>query len=86
MTQEALLQRNITVVYILTALSNAWFWIAIWVYFYLRVTDYAGIGLLETIMILTYFLGEIPTGAIADLLGKKKTMIISILSKRLALV
>lgn len=79
MTQEALLKRNIFLVYLLTSLSNAWFWIAIWVYFYLRFTDYAGIGLLETAMILTYFLGEIPTGAIADLLGKKKTMIVSYL-------
>ena len=71
------MKRNITLVYILTALNYSWFWIAIWVLFYLRFTDYAGIGLLESVMITTSFLGEIPTGAIGDLLGKKKTLIIA---------
>lgn len=72
--KKGLLRRNIFIVYALTALTNAWFWIAIWVYFYLRFTDYAGIGLLESVMIATYVFGEVPTGAIADLLGKKKTL------------
>ena len=71
------LQRNIFLVYILTALDYAWFWIAIWVLFYLRFTDYAGIGLLEAIMITTSVFAEVPTGAIADLLGKKKTMLVA---------
>ncbi|MBP9690996.1 MFS transporter [Candidatus Woesebacteria bacterium] len=79
MTQKALLKRNIWLVYVLTGLANAWFWIAIWVFYYLRFTDYAGIGLLESIMIATYVLGEIPTGAIADLLGKKRTLTVSFL-------
>jgi len=74
---ERQMKRNITLVYILTALNYSWFWIAIWVLFYLRFTDYAGIGLLESVMITTSFLGEIPTGAIGDLLGKKKTLIIA---------
>lgn len=72
--EKGLLRRNIVIVYALTALTNAWFWIAIWVYFYLRFTDYAGIGLLESVMIATYVFGEVPTGAVADLLGKKKTL------------
>lgn len=42
--------------------------------FYLRFTDYAGIGLLEMVMISTLFLAEIPTGAVADLLGRKMTL------------
>ncbi|MDP4011946.1 MAG: MFS transporter [Candidatus Roizmanbacteria bacterium] len=74
---ERQMKRNISLVYILTALNYSWFWIAIWVLFYLRFTDYAGIGLLESVMITTSFLGEIPTGAIGDLLGKKKTLIIA---------
>lgn len=44
---------------------------------YLRYTDYAGIGLLEAVMITAATLGEIPTGAIADILGKKKAVIIA---------
>ena len=60
--------------YVLTALEYSWFWAAIWVLFYLRFTNYAGIGLLESIMIVTAVVGEVPTGAIADMLGKKKTI------------
>lgn len=47
--------------------------------FYLRFTDYAGIGLLEAIMIITAVFTEIPTGAIADLLGKKNTLLVAYL-------
>lgn len=76
---ERQMKRNISLVYILTALNYSWFWIAIWVLFYLRFIDYAGIGILESVMITTSFLGEIPTGAIGDLLGKKKTLILAFL-------
>jgi len=79
MTESLLLKRNIWLVYTLTALTNAWFWVAIWVFYYLRFTDYAGIGFLESVMIITYVFGEIPTGAVADLLGKKYTMTVSYL-------
>ncbi len=58
-------------------LWRSWFWLGIWVFNYLRYTDYVGIGLLETVMITTATLGEIPTGAIADILGKKKAVIIA---------
>lgn len=68
------LKNNIPLIYILTALDYSLFWAAVWVLFYLRFTDYAGVGLLESIMIITMVLGEIPTGAIADLLGKKYTL------------
>jgi MFS family permease len=71
--------RNIKLVYILSFLRTSWFWLGIWVYYYLRFTNYAGIGLLETIMVLTFTLTEIPTGAVADLLGKRKTMITAFL-------
>lgn len=64
--------RNIILAYILSYLRQSCFWLGIWVYYYLRFTNYAGIGLIESIMILTMTVGEIPTGAIADLLGKKE--------------
>jgi len=47
------------------------------VFYYLRFTDYAGIGFLEAVMITTASLGEIPTGAIADVVGKKKAIILA---------
>lgn len=48
-------------------------------FYYLRFTNYAGIGLIETVLIITMTVMEIPTGAIADLLGKKVTLIFSYL-------
>ena len=71
--------RNIRIAYLLAAMKNSWFWLGIWIFYYLRFTNYAGIGLIETILIVTLTLMEIPTGAIADLLGKKKTLILAFL-------
>jgi len=71
------LKRNITIAYILAFSKNTWFWLGIWIFYYLRFTDYAGIGIIETILILTMTLAEIPTGAVADLFGKKKTLILA---------
>lgn len=46
----------------------------VWLLYYLQFTNYAGVGLLETVMVATYLLTEIPTGAITDLFGKKRTL------------
>jgi len=69
--------RNIKLSYAINFLNSSLFWIPIWVFYYLRFTNYAGIGIIESIMIFTSITAEIPTGAIADLLGKKVTLIAS---------
>lgn len=69
--------RNIRLAYALTFFKNSWFWLGIWVFYYLKFTNYAGIGLIETIMIVTMTTMEIPTGVLADLLGKKYTLFVS---------
>lgn len=74
-----MLKRNIWLAYVLAFSKNTWFWLGIWVFYYLRFTNYAGIGIIETTLILTMTLAEIPTGAIADLFGKKRTLIIAFL-------
>ena len=73
------MNRNIFIAYILTFLRNSWFWLGIWVFYYLKFTNYAGIGLIETSLIIAMTISEIPTGAIADLFGKKVTLTISFL-------
>lgn len=73
------MKRNIAISYYLTFAKNTWFWLGIWVFYYLTFTDYSGIGLIETVLIVTITLFEIPTGAIADLFGKKKTLILAFL-------
>jgi MFS family permease len=78
MSKKTLLSsHNIPFIYVLSFLRSPWFWMGIWVLYYLRFTNYAGIGVLETVMILTITLAEIPTGAIADLFGKRKTLVIA---------
>ena len=72
------MERNIKVSYVLSFLKHSWFWIGIWVFYYLRYTNYSGIGLIETVMIATMTLTEIPTGAIGDLVGRKMTLFIAL--------
>ncbi len=71
------IKRNILIAYVLSACKNSWFFLGIWVFYYLRFTNYSGIGLLETVMIVSMVVFEIPTGAIADLFGKKRTLIMA---------
>jgi MFS family permease len=68
---------NRKIFYILSFLRNTWFWLGTWIFYYLRFTDYAGIGLIETALYVALISSEIPTGAIADLIGKRKALIIS---------
>ena len=69
--------KNIRIAYALSFLWRSWFWLGIWIFYYLRFTDYAGIGFLEAVMITTATIGEIPTGAIADIVGKRKVIILA---------
>jgi len=71
------MQNNIRIAYFLSFLWRSWFWLGIWVFYYLQFTEYAGIGLLESIMITVSTIGEIPTGVIADLIGKRKAVIVA---------
>lgn len=78
--------RNITLAYFLSFFGHCWFWLGIWVFYYLRFTDYAGIGILETVFILTSTVADIPTGAIADLLGKKLTLFSAFLLQGIGMI
>ncbi|MBP7774797.1 MFS transporter [Candidatus Woesebacteria bacterium] len=73
------MKSNIYLAYLLAACKNSWFWLGIWIFYYLSFTNYAGIGIIETVLITTMTIAEIPTGAIADLLGKRKTLFASFL-------
>lgn len=79
------MRRNISIAYILSFLRNSWFWMGIWVFYYLRFTNYAGIGFIETAMIIAFILSEIPTGVVADLFGKKRTLTISFILQTLGM-
>lgn len=46
------MERNIQIAYLLAFLKNTWFWLGVWVFFYLSYTNYAGIGIIETSLII----------------------------------
>lgn len=68
-------KRNITLLTIALPLYEAWFWLGIWLLFYLRITNFTGIGVIESAMIIAGFLFEIPTGAFADMFGRKVSLL-----------
>lgn len=63
--------RNVRIAYLLTFIKNSYFWLGTWIFFYLSYTDYAGVGLIESIVFTLISLSEIPTGALSDLWGRK---------------
>lgn len=71
------MERNIKYLQYILPLKKAMFWMGIWLIFYLKFTDYGGIGLLEASMFFFGIALEIPTGALADLIGKKYSLIIA---------
>lgn len=64
--------RNIRLYYFLTFFLNAWFFMPNWVFYFNQFISIKEIALLSgTAKVLQIFM-EIPSGAIADLLGYKK--------------
>jgi len=62
---------------VLSAVSTASFVMGNWIFFWLRVMDYGTLGLVDALCFTYGLLTEIPTGAVADMLGKKRTIIVS---------
>lgn len=63
--------------YWITFLGELYLVIPIWIFFYLRFLDFEQIAIIIIVQRLTIVLLELPTGALADLIGKRKTMIVS---------
>ena len=71
--------KNIRIYYILTLLNNAWFIMGNWIFFWSLFMSYKELGVIDAAGFGFGMLMEIPTGAIADLIGKKRTIILSFL-------
>lgn len=72
------LKRNVTLDYISTFITNLNMQSSVWVlYLAYCGLNLAQIGLVEGIYHATSILFEVPSGAVADLLGRKKSMILS---------
>lgn len=71
--------KNVTRLYILTALTNLWFFTGSWLYFYRLYMSDRQIGVLDGLVFGIGLLAEIPSGALADLLGRKRQLLLGLL-------
>lgn len=67
---------NIRTYYWLGIFLNGWFIVSNWAFYFLEHLSIRELGLIEGIAILIGIVAEIPSGALADLLGKKKTLVL----------
>lgn len=74
---QKLERRNITTAYFLAFVSEIFFPIAIWLFFYSRFLNFTEIAILSALGGLAAILLEIPTGAFADMFGRKTAIVIS---------
>ncbi|MFA6571549.1 MAG: MFS transporter [Bacteroidota bacterium] len=68
---------NLTTAYLFSFISQMFFPIAIWLFFYTKFLTFKEIALVSSFGYIASILFEIPTGAIADIIGRKKTIILS---------
>lgn len=71
--------KNVTKLHILTALTNLWFITGSWLYFYRLYISDRQIGILDGLVFGIGLIAEIPSGALADLLGRKRQLQIGLL-------
>lgn len=73
----ALGSRSIALFYLLSLTNNMWFLAGNWIFFWLRYMTYGQLGWIDALCFAFGMFMEIPTGAISDLLGKKRTIMLS---------
>lgn len=71
------MKNNIRLAYILSFVSELYFPISIWLFYYLRYLDFSEIGILTAVKLLSSIVFEVPTGVFADFAGRKKAIVIS---------
>jgi len=68
---------NVRIAYILSFLSELYFPISVWLFYYLRFLDFKQIGILTAVKLISSNIFEVPTGAFADVVGRKISIVIS---------
>ena len=69
--------RNIRIAYGLNFILGLQFTWAIWLLYYLEFFDYASVGIILGVMTAISILMEVPSGALADLVGKKYALMLA---------
>lgn len=76
-TLQLQLKRNITLFYLLTISTNLWFGASSWLYVWRRFMTFGQLGWIDAIGFGISLILDIPTGAFADIFGKRLTLIVS---------
>ena len=71
--------RNVRLAYFLSFAFHSWFWMGNWIFYYLSFGNYSTVAMIDSVALIFGLIYEIPTGAFADLVGKKKTLILAFL-------
>ena len=75
--QSKKLHKNIFISWILLFQWYLYFPIAIWMFYFLQYLDFREVAIIGAASTIAGSIFEIPTGAISDIIGRKKTLIIS---------
>lgn len=67
--------RNIALFYWVTLFVNGWFILPNWVFYFRQYISQTQVGVVEGIAVLIGILMEVPSGVLADLLGKRNTIV-----------
>lgn len=67
--------RTVSMFYILSSVTNAWFMAGVWVFIWGKFMNNQQIGISDAITFTVGFLLELPSGAIADNIGRKRAII-----------
>jgi len=67
-------RRNIYLFYLLSAVMSFWFIASNWIYFWTKYMTFGQLGWVDALGFGFAMLLEVPSGAIADLIGKRKTI------------
>jgi MFS family permease len=69
--------RNISIFYFLTMAQAAGFVAGNWIFFWLRLMTFGELGLIDALGFAFGLIMEVPTGAISDLVGKRRTVMLA---------
>ncbi len=80
------MRKNLYIGYFLAFVNELYFPIAIWLLFFLRYMDFTQVAIIGALTTVSSNVFEIPTGAIADLIGRKWTLFWSFLISSVSLL
>lgn len=66
---------NIRIYYVLNVLTNLWFIAGNWIFFWTKFMTFGQLGIMDATAFAFGLVMEVPSGAVSDLIGKRKTII-----------